>query len=241
MQNRPNPQFDGNNAKFEHYKWNAVFTGQPKISVPAPPQQFPESRTYSQAFNHSKKTGRNLWELLTPILPDSKNKELLQSMEIELYQWMLTNPVNNTLPVDNVPFITGFQFNPAKTLEKTMAITVTGKRNDDNMIELAIPAFTPAKNISAPPKTESITFKIMAVAYNIATGAKASAYLTELNIPYNDIQLLSQNITLPVTPEPGVLIVVAIAIEYTIIREKNLQAVHNLNWMPAGIVWSGYN
>jgi hypothetical protein len=238
MQNRPNPQYDSNNANLVHYKWNAIFTSHSK---PMPFVPAADKTTYSKAFNISKRTGRNLWELLAPILPDSKNKELSHALEIALYQWMLNDPLSKSLPVDNVPFITGLQFNQEQTLQKTMNITVTANRNSDNAIELIIPALIPVKDISAPAKTASLTFKIMAATYNIEDGSETSGYLTELNTPYNDIQQLQQNIILPVTTKPGNLVVVALSIEYTILREADLQVVHNLLWMPAGIIWSGYN
>jgi hypothetical protein len=238
MQKQPNPQFNSNNANLAHYKWNAIFSSHSKML------QFvhtPDKKTYSEAFNVSKRVGRNLWELLAPVLPDSKNKELSHSLEIALYQWMLTNPLKNTFPVNNVPFITGLQFNQEQTLAKTMNITVTANRNNNNAIELVIPALTPINNISAPAKTESLVLKIMATAYSIADGSETSGYLTELTIPYNDIEQPLQNIILPVIPKTGVLITVAMSVEYNIGKENDLQMVHNLLWMPSGIIWSGYN
>jgi len=238
MQNQPNPQYNSNNANLVHYKWNAIFTSHSKPMQFAPTA---DKTTYSKAFNVSKRTGRNLWDLLAPILPDSKNKELSHALEIALYQWMLNDPLSKRLPVDNVPFLTGLQFNSEQSLAKTMNIAVTTNRNTDNAIELIIPALIPINNISAPAKTASLTFKIMAATYNIEEGSEANGYLTELNIPYNDMQQPQQNIILPVTAKPGNLIVVAMSVEYTILREANLQVVHNLLWMPAGIIWSGYN
>jgi hypothetical protein len=235
MQKLQNPQY----STSSHYKWNAVFTNEPR---PRQVNQTLEKKTYSEAFNISKRTGRSLWELLTPVLPDSKNKETMHTMEIALYQWMLTGPVKNVSPVNNVPFITNFQFNEEQSLSKAIKITATAKRNDDNTIELIMPALIPVKDILAPSKTQSVTFKIMAAAYNIADGTKAESYLAELTMPYNDTVVPTQNILLPAATEQGLLVIIAMSVEYTILKEDKLQPVtDNLHWMPTGIIWAGYN
>jgi hypothetical protein len=238
MQNLPNPQHEGSDVNFTHYKWNSTLTVH---AASQPMLQAANTKTYSAAFNRSKRAGRNLWELLKPVLPDPANKEIQQSIEIALYQWLLPNPLQNTLPVNNVPFITGLQFNEENILKESGNIHITAKRNADNAIELIIPAFNAAKDIIAPQRTESVTFKMMAVSCSMEDGRKAGGFITELTIPYNNVETAAQNILLPITAEQGNLLVVALALEFTILKEEGIQVVHNLRWMPSGIIWAGYN
>ena len=239
MLKQPNPQNNSNSTNFVQHQWNIIYPSHPR---PAHLMMQPANkRTYSDAFNVSKRTGKILWELLTPVLPDSKSKDLLHNIEIALYQWMLTNPIKNELPIDNIPFLNGLQFNEEHTLQKNMNVTVTATRDDKNHIELLMPAINPMKDIIAPPNTESCKLKIMATTYSVADGAKASGCLTELDIPYNNLEIPAESITLPLTAEKGILVIVAMAIEYNILKEHNLYIVHNQERMPAGIIWAGFN
>jgi hypothetical protein len=237
MQKLPNPQamiLDINNIR---YTWSSILAipSRPLLSV-----QTSDKKTYSEAFNLSKKTGKNISELLTPILPVSKTKESQQAIEIALYQWMLARQVQQTQPMDNINFISHLQFNEGHSLQKVMKITPTVKRNN-NKIELSLPEFNPTTNVIAPSKTEFLTLKIMAVAYSISGSMKKGGYLTELTIPNSNAVIPQQDIVLPITPEEGTLMVVALALEYTILKDECLSIVDQQRWMPSEIIWAGYN
>jgi hypothetical protein len=230
--------YDENNGGLIHYKWNSILTVRTK------PQQVIQpvgKNTYSEAFGISKRVARSLGELLAPLLPDSANKETHQAINIAVYRWLLGNPLHNEFKVDAVPYITGLQFNEEYTLEEMIRLTITANRNEENIIELTIPSFNPANDIVAPLRAESFTFKIMAVTCRMSDGAKTGGCITELVIPYNDTQIPLQKINLPITTEKGDLVVIALAVEYTVLKEADIQIVHNQRWMPAGIIWAGYN
>jgi hypothetical protein len=238
MKNEFNPQF-GVTSPNVQYKWDTIL---PNASRPKQNGiKVSGGMVYSAAFNTSKRTGRNLWELLTPILPDPKNKAAQQVMEIALYQWLLPNPLKNALPVDNIPFITGVEFNEEHTLKQALKVAVTAKRNADKNIGLFIPALNPVNDICAPEGTTSCTIKIMATSCSIIDGIKTGAYITELNVPYNNTVLPPQNIDLPITSEKGDLIVIALSIEYSTLNKGSEEVERNLHEMPAGIIWAGYN
>jgi len=226
------------NVNIVSQQWSPVVTIN---SMPAKTILGTAKKAYSEVFSTSKRTGKNLWELLTPILPDPANKESRQSLDIAIYQWLLTAPLQNTLPVNNVPFITGFQFNEEFTLEEMEKAAFTVIRNPDNTLEITTPEFNPAKDICAPLNTESFSFKIMAVSCDVVEGMKTGGYISELNIPYNDEQIKSQNIHLPLNAKQGDLILIALAVEYTILIDDSSKVVHDQRWMPAGIIWAGYN
>ncbi|UAY53489.1 hypothetical protein [Ferruginibacter albus] len=199
------------------------------------------AKPYSTAFGTSKKTGKNLWELSSEVLPDPNNKETRQALDIALYQWLLTNPLQNTLPVDNIPFLTGFQFNEAFTLNEMGKALIAVNRNHDNKLQVSLEAFNPAKDILAPINAQSITFKILTTSYNIEEGRKNERALAIAEFSTKDDLTTARQIQIPFAAKKGDITIVTLAIEYTIVSDGVVKTVNDLRWMPSGIIWSGYN
>jgi hypothetical protein len=234
----PISNYEGINTNVVLQRWSALST---ESNLPEKSLMVINKKSYSEIFCTSKRTSKTLWELLAPILPDTTSKEARQSLDIAIYRWLLTNPLQNILPVDKVPFITDVEFNDEFTIAEIEKATFKVIRNTDGSLQLITYGFNPAKDIPAPLNTESFSFKIMAVSCDVTNGTKAGCYITELLMPYNDTLIEPQNIHLPLTAKQGDLIVIAMSIEYTALRDTNLTVVHNSNWMPSAIVWAGYN
>ena len=238
MENHGIAYLGENGGNTIHHKWNSILS-----TVRATQQQLFKNvakKTYSEAFGISKRVGRNLWELLTPVLPDPGNKEIHQGIDIAIYRWLLGNPLDAQHPMNTIPYITGFQFNEEYSLQEILNLTVTANRKENNSVVITIPSFNPIKNIVSPVQTDSIKFKILAVSCRM-DGAKTDGGITELNVPYNDVLVPEQNILLPLKPEEGSLIVVAMALEFNNSDHSEAYNFNNKHFTPAGIVWAGYN
>lgn len=191
---------------------------------------------FGMAANRSK----ILRSLLSPLLPDPKNRECMQRVDTAFRQWLYTEPLNLQMPVDAIPFFNGLSFNEQNELKQLFKIPVTTNRQTNGQLQFHIPAFDPLKDIKAPDGTKQVLIKIAAAAMQIDNPSIQDYYKRELSIAYVPGTINPQDIAIPVETARGRLSVVALAMQY-FTDDNGHASVDQLRWKPAGIVGSFYN
>jgi hypothetical protein len=182
-----------------------------------------------------------LRNLLKPGLPDAKDRNMMRRFEQAIVQWLRTGACNNNEPQDNMPFITGFEFNENSLLQERFKLPITVNRSEKNTIAVLIPVTQPTKDIAAPAHTKSITLKLRAAACSLFNDKSLLCTAKEVPVVYNDVALPAQEIELPLALEAGNITVVMMAIEYAVVKNGVAHLVKDKRWMPAGIINALWN
>lgn len=201
-------------------------------SIPAHVRQTEATKARSRNFAVAASAGRILrsyWQLL---LPNPKDKQMQGRFSGAIAKWLGQADVQDLPPQDNLPFISGFQFNSettiAERLRLPLAVTATG-----GGLLIDIPAFIPTQMITAPVRTVSIELLFTAAACGLQQNEYRGGAETQLQTLYNGNQQPAQQLLLAVPVTAGSLLVTVAAIRYTL---TNGTIEQRAAFLPAGVV-----
>src|SRR5439155_26619224 len=141
--------------------------------------------------------------LLKPMWTEPKNRKVMHSLDGAFRQWLNTDPLTYTEPVDNIPSFKGFSFNLKKELSWYLRMNINTSRTDNKELQLEIPAFDPVVQIKAPPNTSQVVMQIMVAAMPMDNRGDVDCKQIQLTIPYVSGAVTEQNIQLPVFTSKG--------------------------------------
>jgi len=194
-----------------------------------------------QIFGKASNIGATMHGLLQPVIPDPRDGDMHRSLQHCLQRWLLTTPLNDPSPQNDIPFVTGFQFNTESDLRGRCKISMQVSRSVTGTISLFIPSFVPAEKIIAPSYTQSLQLHIAAAGYNFQTKIITGSYASHININYNHDLFPPAEIQIPVSTGAGNLIIVAAAVTYNAIRKGSLITITEMRWRPSGVISAFYN
>ena len=235
MGKQGNMKFIGTVENIIYYQWKNIYAVRTK---PTTVKQTGASIEQSKLFGMAAHTGAVLRSLLKPALPNAKDRNMMRRFEQAIAGWLRTGAYNSNEPQNNLPFITGFEFNEQSLLQNKCKLPVTVNRTQQNAITVAIPALMPTKDIAAPSHTTKVTIKLRAAACSMSDDNSSSSSGKQVTIAYNNTLLPAQKIKLPVTPVTGNITLILLALEYTVKKNGVEQILKDLKWLPAGIVGS---
>jgi hypothetical protein len=100
-----------------------------------------------------------------------------------------------------------------------------------------IPAFVPATNISAPAHTQSVALTVTAASCKLKNGEALNSFTSKINIPYNDVLINEQVLSLPVATDAGAIVITAMSLIYIL---SNQQKTSNIAFMPSSVIDARY-
>ncbi len=196
------------------------------------------TKTAGHNFGQANRLEKCMRNMLCPIIPNIKDRNMMRRFANAIYQWLNTNPLQTTIPVNQLPFITGYQYNLQSSFAERWRVPVTVSLTEEKMLQINIPAFKPKEAITTPAGTTQVTCTFIAAACNVNTATATGNCSTPIIIPYSNEIIADQNIPLNLFAAAGCLTVVAAALQY---QTNNGNTVTNLCWMPAGIIDAMYN
>jgi hypothetical protein len=144
-------------------------------------------------------------QLLSPILADKNIMDKRNLLHVDVYKWLLTNPLKNTSPQNEVPFITGYEFNSSSAFIQRFKKSVVVERATEGNLLLTIPSLNPMKDIVAPAYTKSVELCIAAGSCNAKTMTAITNYTTSVSFPYGDAIILHKQSCYLLPPTPIIL------------------------------------
>ena len=195
----------------------------------------------AKIFGKASNTGAVIRSLLEPVIPNAKDGTMHRRFQTCLQDWLLTKSFNNSLPQNDIPFVTGFQFNTESDLRGRCKIGMQVNKAVTGLIMLSIPSFVPVDKIVAPAYTRSLQLNIAAAGYNFQTKTIIGRYSSVIDINYNDDTFLPAELQTGLSTGAGNLIIVVAGITYNAMRNGNLVAINDMRWMPAGVISAFYN
>ena len=208
-------------------------------SVPVKVKQTTATKKCSTLFGKASAAGKCLRQQLLPCLPFPKDAAMQVRLVSAIYSW-LRSPGEPEQAGSEVPFISNFQFTEGASVRERWKVDLRVKKEDDGGLQLTIPAFVPARSISAPAGTVTVKCNIAATAYTIEKGIIAGGFSTVLNVNLKDAEVPEQVVSLPLPASTGNLVVTAISLEYFSVKNGYPQKIVKKAFMPAGVVSAMY-
>lgn len=186
-------------------------------------------------FGKASGAGKVLRHQLIPVIPFPSDNKMQTRLVSELFSWFRAN-VNPEEPVNPGPYLDGFGFTDGSGVSDRWHVTLEVTKAADDILEIKIPAFVPAKNLSAPAGTVSVKCNIATGGYQLKNGGGTGGFSTTIHFNYTGEIIPAQTVSLPTPAPSGSLVVVGISLEYYFIKNGHLQKTKNKAFMPAGIV-----
>lgn len=209
-------------------------------TVPQHVKQTKATKERGKQFGIAARSGKAVRQQLLQVIPFPSDNNMQTRLVSAIYQY-IKSPAG-TAPASNneLPFISGFRFTDGYTINERWDVALTVNRDAAGTLQLNIPAFVPVKDISSPAGTVSVTCNISAGGFDRATGIATGGYSTSLHFDYNDIEIASQAVSLPIPLEPASVIVTGVYLQYNMIKNGQIVQINKKAFMPAGIVSAIY-
>ena len=206
-------------------------------SLPNEVKQSAATKQRSKNFGIAASAGRTLRQSLTPSLPFPKDKNMQSRFSGAIARWLQQQNVDALSPANDLPYISGFDFNEATSVSERWKANILVLRPSDDLMTIQIPAFIPTEAIAAPAYTESVECCFTVAACQLTNAALPSGYSVSINIPYNNEMRDAQVLPMPVTTGAGALVVVAAYMTYHL---ASGQADQRTEFMPSSVVDARY-
>lgn len=208
-------------------------------TVPSKVKQTKATKKRASEFGVASRAGAILRQQLLPVIPFPADNKMQTRLVSCLFGW-LRSEFDPNQSCDPVPFIDNFCFTEGGSIKERWQVSLEVSKTAEGMLQIKIPGFVPAQNISAPAGTVSVKCHIATAGCNLKNMSATGGYTTTLNFHYNDQPVPEQIISLP-TPTPSeTLIVTGVSLEYYFNKIGHLQKSTNKAFMPAEIVKAMY-
>jgi hypothetical protein len=222
-----------------YYQWNDIDCLRTKPTVV---KQTKPTKATAKIFVKGSKVGNKMINTFKPVIPALINNHSRNYYVTAINNWLHTNQLNTSEPLDDLFPIMGFQFNEQTSLNARLKLLLSVTRTVDNTLLLSVPAFDPVKAISAPANTVRIELCIVACSCDMNNGVYSLEKCgAKMDVDYASELVPAQQLAFPVKATRGHLSVVMVVLKYTINRKGNLVETNDMRWMPAGIVNALYN
>ncbi len=231
MAKQKNLTFVGTTGNLIFYK---RFGGYYVRTKPETVKQTAATKACSGKFGNAVRMAKAFRSGLQTLFDFGLNKAAILKFNNAIYTYLLSEKPAN----EELPFITGFEFNEQSLLKERLKITVSVNRNVAGDIQLVLPAFVPGQKIVAPAYTRNVQLKLAAAVCNMKTQTLSNCWHYEWNILYDDNLFPPQVISLPFKLNDDEIIVVGCSLRYEAMHKGIIKQVSDERWVPAGIVWA---
>ena len=128
----------------------------------------------------------------------------------------------------------------AENINNSMLVPVTFAQLPGGDVQVQVPAFVPAQQIIAPPNAISITLKMMLVGSAFAGHSPTKGFDSkEWSFPWRYAEQPAQEFTLSAGLQPGDIMLLVLAIHYTVVERMQELPCQDRKYALAAIVGMG--
>jgi hypothetical protein len=204
---------------------------QPDIAQTTPTKK--RSSNLAVASNFCK----YLRPLLRPILPFKETQQMQGKFLGAFLKWFKITDPAALLPVDRIPFVSEFNYNPLTSVAERWKLSLTIILKSSTELELNIPAFIPTKAFSAPAHTISVDCTILVASCMMADPTKQTTDLKKITIPFSNAPVQKQSLNFLVAAAPGTVVVTGVVLNY---RLANGEMNQKPAFMPVSVIDARY-
>jgi len=218
------------------------FKGKPCVrKAPIKVRQSKATKASAKLFGLATSMSAALRQGLATILPAKATHKNMYLLNTALLNWLKEKRSKTTGPSNSLSALHGLSFNRDSSIYSYLnrSITVDWSKKDRTVVR--IPALTPAKDIAAPVRTQSVIWKIAAASCAVSnpSAAEEKAF-AELVMNYDNDPVAVQSIELPFSIGRGDLAVVVISLQYRVAKNGGTSLVTNSKWMPVDLIDAAY-
>lgn len=206
-------------------------------AVPAEVKQSAATKLRSKNFGVAATAGRIMRQLLLPVLPFPKDKQMQSKFSGAIAQWLKQSDAATMPPSNAIPFVNDFSFNEATSVAERWKLPFTFTQPAASLVQVHIPAFVPTAVISAPAHTTMIQLSITAASCSLVNAIATGSFTVTISLPYIDTMIDAQVLSFPVSTAAGSLIVTAASLSYEL---TNQQKDNRPAFMPSSVIDARY-
>jgi hypothetical protein len=218
------------------------FRGKPCVrKAPTKVRQTKATKASAKLFGMAVSMSAELRKALAKILPAKAKHKYMYRLNTVLLKWLKEERPKTPAPSNAFSALHDFSFNEDCSLHSYLRRSVMVDWSKTGPVVVRIPALTPAKDLRAPAKTQSVIWRITiascAVDNPSAAGQQAFA---EVEMPYENDPVGARSIELPFSLSRGDLAVVVISLQYRVAKSDWTSLLTNSKWLPVDIVDAAY-
>ncbi len=175
------------------------------------------------------------------IVPSATSETLQKRFAQALAQWLGVADVDKLPACDNVSALTDFRITSGRSFSERFNVPVTIARGKEGELTVAVNAFTPTQNVSAPEGTVLLEVVFAVAGCFLNTGTSTGAQVMRIQVPYNDSEIAAQSLHFKIPADKGVLIVTGAWLQYYTGKRNGIKRVESPEFLPAGILKAQYN
>ncbi len=208
--------------------------------MPCHYEQTPATKARGLNFGVASRVGAQIRSGLKDIIPFPKDLGMQSSLTGTISRWLARVPLAEVQPVDDIPYLSDFRFNWKSMVNMKWRALLHISMPDTLKLLLDIHAFIPKDVTHAPAWTEKIECKLAVVSCNLATQRLKSEFHASIQFPLDRNEVPTQQIVLPVSIEPGNLVLVVAAMIYTLNKGGESFETKEIAFRPADVIWARY-
>lgn len=215
-------------------------------SKPTNVRQTAATKASAGKFGVAVRIGKSVRSSLTPLLPDSKDRQLMFRLNTAIYKWLLTEPPANSFTHQAITSLAGFQFNERTTLAERLKLRLQTDWQQTGNCVVHIPSIDPLQQIAAPAHTLLVELQLAVLSCRMSDQTISNIQSTTISIPYTAQHIPAQQIHLPVQIATGFMAIVAGALKYTVQNKQGVMVKtksgndSRMEWLPAAIIDAVY-
>jgi hypothetical protein len=188
-------------------------------------KQTKATRAKSKVFGAAVTIAKNIRICLAAIIPDTKDRDMQTRLNIAMLAFL-----------NRQQTLAGFEFNAASPLAARFKIKPKLIQTTPASCTIQLPAFNPVESITAPAYTKNVLITVLAVFVNLQQKLVTGSEPVVLTIPYNNVTIPTQQITLLKNNNAAAnMVLIAMGLKY---NKTNVvtEYVPDARWLPAGIM-----
>jgi hypothetical protein len=199
----------------------------------AAPKHTAATKKRSENFGICATLGKSLRPLLYPAIPFPKNKSMQGKFSGAFAKWLGLRDILSIPPTNEIPFVTGFPFNPETSIAERCKVPFAVSHTTANELVIQLPAFVPSSAISAPANTIALEFSFAAASCMLSNGTAPGGDVKKIIIPYDHQTVNASQVQLFINTEPGAIVITALSLDY---RLANGLLSNNTAFMPSAVI-----
>jgi hypothetical protein len=199
-------------------------------SKPGKVRQTKATKRSAGHFGEAVFISKCLRDGLYQLLRGQKQNEIMLRLNNALFKWILAGK-----SIHDIGEIRDFQFNTKTGIRERLKWPLQVNWTASHM-QIPIPAIIPSEKIVAAAYTREVEWKVVVTGCHLKTGHITYSPVITLTIPYQDVELPAQEITIPFVAEPGSINIVVASMRSLVLLRGELREHKNLRWQPMDIV-----
>jgi hypothetical protein len=193
-------------------------------------------------FGKASKISRQIRNFIDEINPSKSNIQAYRFNGAihKFISWKEKKDAASITMPKKLPFISGFQFNDQAVLSSIIAIQPSVRSIHSRVTEISLPPMITSQSLQAPSNTSSILFKMILMGVDLEHAKTKLLGKSELEIPFSNETFQPSVISIPASSKPGDLVILAMAVQYIVNKNGEVELQNDKKKLPCGIALAGF-